>query len=130
MYSMYSSYKALGLLLGLGVALLVPLFGGGCGYERLEDRACPPEGTALRWEPFGKEYLRRYCQGCHAEGARAEGHGVPAGYDFGTHEVVLARRERIFARAAGSNTTMPPGPYDPPAEEREKLAEWLACGAP
>ena len=39
-------------------------------------------------------------------------------------------RERIFLRSAADNTTMPPGPDDPPIEERAKLAEWIACGAP
>jgi hypothetical protein len=38
--------------------------------------------------------------------------------------------DRIFARAAGDNTSMPPGPDDPPEAERAMLAEWLACGAP
>jgi hypothetical protein len=43
---------------------------------------------------------------------------------------VVRHRERIYIRAAGSNDSMPPGPDDPPRAERDKLAEWLACGAP
>jgi len=132
---MHAASKVLGLLLGLGIALLASLFGAGCGYESLEDHPCPPGGTTLTYESFGRDYMQRNCQGCHEghdEGAPAEGHGhgVPSGYDFGTHEAVLKWRERIFLRAAGANTTMPPGPNDPPGEQREQLAEWLACGAP
>jgi len=43
---------------------------------------------------------------------------------------VHEHKARIFVRAAASNTTMPPGPNDPSPDEREQLAEWLACGAP
>jgi uncharacterized membrane protein len=49
---------------------------------------------------------------------------------FDTHDQVYALRERIFLRAAGDNTSMPPGPDDPSAEERDRLAEWIACDAP
>jgi hypothetical protein len=43
---------------------------------------------------------------------------------------VQRHRTRIFARSAADNDSMPPGPDDPPEAEREKLADWLACGAP
>lgn len=105
------------------------LASSGCGFESIEERQCPPNGTELTYESFGRGFLDGYCQQCH--GAAGPGRqGAPSGYDFGTAEDARAWRDRIFARAAGENTTMPPGPDDPPATERQKLAEWLACGAP
>lgn len=101
-----------------------------CGLgEELGDRACPSEGTTLDYVTFGRPFLDAHCQGCHG-GTGAARRGAPGGFSFATREEVRTHAARIFARAAGANTTMPPGPDDPPAEEREKLAEWLACGAP
>lgn len=101
-----------------------------CGKETsLEDVPCPPAGTPLTYDSFGREFLSANCQGCHGTGTY-DRKGAPSGYDFGTLEDVRRWRSRIFARAAADNVTMPPGPDDPPAAERAKLAEWLACGAP
>jgi uncharacterized membrane protein len=95
----------------------------------IEDYPCPPQGTTLTYESFGKRFMADYCDRCHSadEGHR---HGAPESYRFDTLAAVLDHRDRIFVRAAASNTTMPPGVDDPPADEREQLAEWLACGAP
>ena len=57
-------------------------------------------------------------------------HGAPESFRFDSLAQVRAHAARIFVRAAGPNTTMPTGPDDPPADERDRLAEWLACGAP
>lgn len=110
------------LLLGAGAVA--------CKAETsLDDYPCPPEGTTLTYETFGSEFLASNCQTCHGQ-ATGRRDGAPSGYDFGTVEDVRRHRSRIFARAAADNVTMPPGPDDPPAAERTKLAEWLACGAP
>lgn len=110
----------------------------GCGVdETIGDHPCPPGGTTLTYDNFGKAFIDRYCQSCHAQAGGGGGHltssasyGVPAGYSFGTADEVRAHKERIFARSAASNTSMPPGADDPPRAERDKLADWLACGAP
>jgi len=110
------------LLLGVGL--------GACTTETsLADVVCPPEGTKLTYGSFGAAFMAQRCQTCHGQtdGARR---GAPDGYDFGTLDAVRAKANRIFARAAADNVTMPPGPDDPPAADRRDLAEWLACGAP
>jgi len=96
--------------------------------DQLADRPCPP-GSALTYESFGREFLAVHCQGCHGSTSSAR-RGAPSSYDFGTLEEVRRLRERIYARAAEGNVTMPPGPDDPPAAARADLADWLACGAP
>lgn len=96
----------------------------GCQARTLEDTPCPPAGTTLTYESFGEPFFNAYCNGCH---------GGAQGYSsltFGSVERIRASRERIFVTAAGDNVSMPPGPDDPPEQDRERLAEWLACGAP
>jgi uncharacterized membrane protein len=73
--------------------------------------------------------MNGYCQSCHGSLA-AEREGAPGEYIFDTLEQVQRHRDRIFVRSAADNVSMPPGPEDPPPEERQKLAEWLSCGAP
>ena len=112
------------------IALLLGFGPGACTAETsLADTSCPPQGTKLTYDSFGAAFMVQRCQTCHGQtgGARR---GAPDGYDFGTLDAVRAKGERIFARAAADNVTMPPGPDDPPAAERDDLAEWLACGAP
>ncbi len=94
-----------------------------------QQMSCPTEGTKLTYENFGAGFMGNYCQTCHGrnEGDRK---GAPPSFDFATSQSVRDHRDRIFARAAGSNDSMPPGPDDTPEEERDRLAEWLSCGAP
>ncbi len=101
-----------------------------CGRETtIEDYACPPGGTTLTYASFGKGFMDANCQRCHGA-PPYDRNGAPSGYDFGARDDVVRWKSRIFSRAAADNTTMPPGPDDPPPSERTKLAEWLACGAP
>jgi uncharacterized membrane protein len=94
----------------------------------IDEYDCAKTGTTLTYDNFGKGFLDRHCQSCH--GAPANGrNGAPASFDFHTREDAFAHKDRIFARAAEDNATMPPGPDDPPPAERDQLAEWLACGA-
>lgn len=116
-----------GLRALIGAALVVL---GACQKETtIDERVCPPNGTALTYDNFGRGFLAANCQTCHGQPTE-DRKGAPGGYDFGSAADARRFKDRIFARAAADNTTMPPGPDDPPAGEREKLAEWLACGAP
>lgn len=117
-------------LLALIAGAFASVFGAAaCKETTLEERPCPPDGTTLSYETFGKGFMDQHCQGCHGVPSK-DRKGAPSGYDFSSVDDVRRFRSRIFSRAAADNTTMPPGPDDPPREEREKLAEWLACGAP
>ncbi len=94
----------------------------------IDEYECPNGGTALTYDNFGKGFLDAHCQKCHGK-PTSDRNGAPASFDFHTEEDARIHRDRIFARAAADNVTMPPGPDDPPAGERYQLAEWLACGA-
>lgn len=97
--------------------------------DTLDDYPCPDGGTTLDYASFGEPFLERWCNSCHSapEGSRQ---GAPSDVRFDSVSDVRRWRERIFERAALGNDSMPPGTGDPPAEERRRLAEWLACGAP
>ena len=86
-------------------------------------------GTTLTYDNFGAAFLDTYCNGCHSA-STGDRHGAPDSFRFDTLDEVHAHAARIFVRAAGPNTSMPPGPVDPPSDERDRLAEWLGCGAP
>ena len=95
---------------------------------QLDDVACPPDST-LTYDSFGRDFVDSNCEPCHAAGA-VNRHGAPEDYTFDNLGEVQRHRERIFANAAADNSAMPPGPDHLPQEQRDQLAEWLACGAP
>jgi hypothetical protein len=102
----------------------------GCGqWTELSEVSCPPEGTDLSYTNWAGGFFAEHCNSCHSVSS-VDRRGAPIAYVFDTHDQVYALRERIFLRAAGDNTSMPPGPDDPSAEERDRLAEWIACDAP
>ncbi len=107
------------------LAFLVAL--AGCTNAlHLADEPCPDGGTQLTYDNFGASFFASYCNRCHASAQ----HGAPSSFQFNTLDQIHAHAARIFERAAGPNTTMPPGSDDPPLDQRDQLAEWLACGAP
>jgi uncharacterized membrane protein len=110
------------------VALLATLvtLSPACIYDKLEDAECPPGGTELTFENFGEKFLDAHCNYCHGA-TIVDRKGAPPAYVFETPAQVEQWASRIYVRAAGRNDSMPPGPDDPPREERDKLAEWLAC---
>lgn len=117
--AMRSSLSAAALALSLA----------GCGYETIDEATCPPGGTTLRYETFARPFFVTRCNTCHSAEIDHR-QGAPENYVFDTRDEIVEHRDRIFARAAGTNDSMPPGPDDPPLETRQKLAEWLVCGAP
>ena len=106
--------------------------GVGCGgWTRIEDYPCPnPDGTTkVTYKNFVKGFLDTWCNKCHASSSKSR-RGAPITYIFDAYEIVLTVKQRIFIRSADKNTTMPPGPDDPPEADRKKLAEWIVCGSP
>ncbi|HET9933863.1 MAG TPA: hypothetical protein VFQ35_24330 [Polyangiaceae bacterium] len=97
-----------------------------CSGDGLGDSSgsvCPTD-SALTYENFGQNFMNTYCVACHA--SKESPH-------LGTVEQVRAHIGEIDRAAASgpkaTNTYMPEG-GSVPTEERQKLGEWLACGAP
>ncbi len=100
-----------------------------CGCGAPPQVPCPDGGTALTYDNFGRDFLARHCDRCHSASA-VDREGAPTEIHFDSRVETAHWGDRIYARAAAENVSMPPGPNDPPRAERDRLAEWLACGAP
>lgn len=118
-------------LAGAAVILLT-----GCGENIGPTGVICPKGSTLTAENFGGGFMRQYCTRCHSSAlSAASRHEAPVGLDFDTSEGVRKHLVSIDAMAGSSTTRtrteMPPddGPA-PTLDERKKLSEWLACGAP
>ena len=86
--------------------------------------ACPSAGTSLTYDNFGKQFFTDYCVSCHFEGTTVKG-----AEPYDTQSAIQAAAEDIYGRAGGTNTNMPQSGAKPTSDERNKLAEWLSCGA-
>jgi uncharacterized membrane protein len=84
--------------------------------------------STLSYQNFAAPFVLNWCRGCHGKDQPAAmRQNAPLTVNFDTPEEVRAARARILARATGVAPSMPPA-GGPSAEERELLAEWLACG--
>ncbi len=98
-------------------------------WDSFEERTCPPD-SPLDAQNFGVPFFLTHCTGCHSATIPAEDRqGSPVDVNFDSVDEILAQADRVWARSADQNNTMPPIDSVAP-EERVKLGEWLACGAP
>lgn len=95
----------------------------------LSEEPCPPIGTLLTYQNFGAGFINSYCQSCHGSQSPDRA-GAPADFSFDTVAQIRQHRARIYVRAAGNNTSMPPGTVAPTPAERDQLGEWLSCNSP
>ena len=108
-----------------------------CGHSVFgppTETQCPLSST-LTWTNFGQKFMADYCTRCHdSSRTGAARNGAPSFHDFDTRSGVFVVIDHIdettASGPAATNTSMPPDGIKPTLEEREKLAEWLACGAP
>lgn len=97
-----------------------------CNKSGPTGSTCPTNST-LTYESFGKSFMTTYCTECHSR----SGHGEqPMLDDIASIRAASAEIDRTSAAGPdATNTDMPEG-MDVSDSEREKLGEWLACGAP
>src|SRR5687768_4665418 len=125
---------------------IILLVACGGGSPEPTGTVCPtPDPQTLRWDNFGQAFMQDYCTACHSsELTRSQRNGAPLYHDFDTLLGVKQTPEHIDEQAGygpnAKNEFMPPercpstpgGPLDrdcpqPTADERTKLAEWMAC---
>ena len=129
-------------LIVLAMPLVTPL--AGCGSSSDDHGHTPGPGSSgsscptaqtLTYDNFGKAFMTSYCVRCHASTvmglARA---GAPADHNFDDLASIKRFASHIDDMAAAGptkvNAMMPADPPFPSEDERRKLGEWLACGAP
>ena len=113
--------------LALSVSLMVAMLAGACGSDLGDSTGstCPADST-LTYDNFGQSFMQTHCLACHADGG-------PESPKLSTVAEVRAHIGDVDRAAAAGpnavNTYMPEG-SSVSEEERRKLGEWLACGAP
>jgi hypothetical protein len=116
--------------LGLLAGALAIVAGGvlGCSTQQTSlgeptGSTCPSAST-LTYDNFGKAFIANHCLECHASRESPQ---------LTTLEEIQGNLEVIDRAAAsgpkGTNDYMPQD-EDVATAERQKLGEWLACGAP
>lgn len=114
--------------------------GGGCcgGEDEIfgppTQATCPPDST-LTYANFGEPFMTDYCIRCHSSQLEGPARmGAPLFHDFDTYEGIVPVADHIDETAgsgpAATNDSMPLNGPQPSLEEREQLAEWIACGLP
>jgi len=96
---------------------------------------CPP-ASPITYANFGAKFMTDYCTRCHSSTLSGSARmGAPLYHDFDTQLGIQQVANHVDQTAgSGPNATNDSMPYDdgpsPTLEERQKLAEWIACGAP
>ncbi|NCG18964.1 MAG: hypothetical protein GWP91_08130 [Rhodobacterales bacterium] len=103
--------------------------GGGPADEPVPDEStCEVE--PVTWDNFARGFIQTQCLPCHtATLSGVDRRGAPPTVNYDTYTEVVAQLGRITARATGSTPTMPPA-GGIPDEDRQRLLDWVLCGAP
>jgi len=145
------SVTRLGLVVLAAVLCMGHADDGGCGGDDEHETPTDPghhhhTGTATgatcptadapTAQNFGTAFMQTYCLSCHSASLTgAARQDAPVGVNYDTLEDVRRQSALIDIHAAAgpnaTNTEMPPeGRTQPTQQERERLGQWLACGAP
>ncbi|HKP59334.1 MAG TPA: hypothetical protein VJV78_21570 [Polyangiales bacterium] len=102
--------------------------------EDLSSGASCPEDSELTYDSFGKEFIGKYCLRCHTVSLTAPDRVTPEGRDFDDLALIRTNAHAIDQQAAsgplGNHNSMPPNEPFPAMLQRQRLGQWLACGAP
>ncbi|HEX5059937.1 MAG TPA: hypothetical protein VFV99_11285 [Kofleriaceae bacterium] len=101
--------------------------GSGSDDEQVDPSVC--DTSYLDYDNFGAPFVINWCRGCHSDAVPAGmRQKAPLDANFDTLAQVRTWSQKIATRATGTTPNMPPA-GGPTEQERQLLAEWLACGA-
>jgi uncharacterized membrane protein len=113
----------------VGRLIIAMLVLAGCKGKEASIIECP-EDSFLTYENFGQPFMLTWCTPCHSSYLFTEEERQEAkeGVNLDSYEDLLTHSETIQIFAVDTDK-MPPagGPSD---DERDLLAEWIACGMP
>jgi uncharacterized membrane protein len=116
------------LVAACGTDVRPPDEGGGddSPIEPIAPDAC--EKSYLDYNNFGAPFVINWCRGCHSSSIpQGQRQKAPLAVNFDSVDDVRNFAERIEARAASIDPTMPPA-GGPSEAERALLREWIECG--
>jgi mono/diheme cytochrome c family protein len=97
-----------------------------CSSTESSGATCPP-GSTLTYESFGKAFFQASCNRCHSATTK----GQSPLYDDVTSIRANAKKiDEVAASGPNATNEEMPDDADLAKAEREKLGQWLACGAP
>lgn len=98
---------------------------------------CPnPASPSVTYQGWARGFFESYCTRCHSSTlvTNSERQGATPHANWDDLPTIKAHSSEIDAYAAGGpngiNRVMPPSDPRPSDDDRIKLGEWLACGAP
>jgi cytochrome c5 len=99
----------------------------------LTGATCPTDNKPT-YDNFGKKFMDDYCLRCHSSSKTGAARtGAPADHNFDSILDIQLLAAHIDQMAGSgpdaTNTKMPPTDPKPSMEERQKLSQWMACGA-
>jgi cytochrome c5 len=105
-------------------AMVVCLFAG--SYFAVPATA---DDCAQTYENFGKAFLDKYCNNCHASTVKGFARkGAPADLAYDNLEVVKAKKDEMVKHVVmPGKKQMPPSDPKPSDEERAQFKAWLEC---
>lgn len=111
----------------LGLMAVGGAVAAACGGTEASGATCPPSST-LTYDNFGKAFFEANCNRCHSANTK----GQSPLYDDVT--AIRANKKQVDEQAASgpdsTNDRMPGDGTAVATADREKLGQWLACGAP
>ncbi len=119
-----TSFSTATLAAGAAALALLTVHCGVGGSQGADTGATCPPGSTLTYANFGKPFMDNYCVSCHSGKERPSLDSATA--------VKRELRGISSTSAAGPKATNDSMPTDGdvPQDDRVKLGEWLACGAP
>jgi hypothetical protein len=105
----------------LCLAITAAACGGGSGGSSTGSTC--PNGSTLTFANFGQAFIQNNCIGCHSNRSPV----------LTTQADVQAARsdiDRVAAAGPDATNTSMPQDHAVSTDQRLKLGEWLACGAP
>lgn len=108
---------------------------GGALPQGVSTKATCPTPQTLTYANFGQSFMKNNCLRCHSTSVKGEARkGAPDDHNFDLVDDIRALANHIDQYAgsgpSGTNEIMPKDDPKPSTEDRRKLSEWLACGAP
>jgi hypothetical protein len=95
---------------------------GGAAEGQPTGSTCP-QGSTITYANFGQTFIQDNCLGCHTN-------REPLLTTQANVQAAKTEIDKVAAAGPNATNTIMPQDHAVPSDQRTKLGEWLACGAP